>query len=119
MKRRMQMPHLVLAMSNEVLEPRCEFLAPLDSFMWDRNLIEALFGFYYRWEIYTPASKRQYGYYTLPLLYGDDIVGRIEPIYDKQSGTLEIRNIWMEKGKKIPKRALNAAVSSFEKFNQS
>ncbi|MBO5500751.1 MAG: YcaQ family DNA glycosylase, partial [Clostridia bacterium] len=54
-------------------------LAPLDCLMWDRRLIEALFGCSYTWEIYTPAAKRKYSYYVLPLLYGERFAGRIEP----------------------------------------
>ena len=77
---------------------RTEFLAPLDCMMWDRSLIQALFGFAYRWEIYTPAAQRKYGYYTLPILHGDRLVGRIEPVCDRKAGTLDVRNIWLEPG---------------------
>ena len=60
-------------------EPGAAFLAPLDPLVWDRDLLERLFGFEYRWEVYVPAPKRRWGYYVLPLLYGDRFVGRIEP----------------------------------------
>ena len=60
------------------LKPRMSFLAPLDPLMWDKALIQSLWDFTYAWEIYTPAVKRKYGYYTLPILYGDRFVGRIE-----------------------------------------
>jgi uncharacterized protein YcaQ len=52
------------------------FLAPLDNLMWDRDLIEKLFDFKYTWEVYVPKAKRKYGYYVLPILYGDEIIGR-------------------------------------------
>ena len=66
------------------LKKRCEFLAPLDNMLWDRRLILALFGFDYKWEIYTPQDQRKYGYYVLPVLYGDSLVGRIEMVRDKK-----------------------------------
>jgi len=78
---------------------RLELIAPLDSFMWDRRLIEALFDFSYRWEIYTPEAKRIYGYYTLPVLFGDRLVGRIEPYRDKD--TLRARGLWLEQGVRL------------------
>ena len=60
------------------------------------HLIEALFGFAYRWEIYTPAAQRKYGYYTLPILRGDQLVGRIEPVCERKTRTLNVKNIWLE-----------------------
>ena len=74
------------------------FIAPLDNLMWDRRLLEALFGFYYRWEVYTPQAKRAYGYYVLPVLYGDRFVARFEPVRKKKNGTLTINNWWWEPG---------------------
>lgn len=71
-------------------------LAPLDNLLWDRNLIRQLFGFDYTWEVYKPVRERQYGYYVLPVLYGDRFVARIEPTYDRTSGTLSISNWWWE-----------------------
>ena len=77
---------------------RLEFLAPLDPMLWDRKLIEALWGYRYSWEIYTPADKRKYGYYVLPILYGDRFIGRIEPKADRQERSLTVRNLWLEPG---------------------
>ena len=51
------------------LKPRMSFIAPLDPLLWDKSLIKALWDFQYSWEIYTPAVKRKYGYYTLPILF--------------------------------------------------
>lgn len=62
---------LTEACSEKHFTRRCELLAPLDPLLWDRRLIEALFGFSYKWEIYTPTGHRKYGYYTLPILYGE------------------------------------------------
>ena len=89
-------PALRLAMSGDRFSPRCEVIAPLDPLMWDRKLIRALFGFDYRWEIYTPAEKRRFGYYVLPLLYGEGFAGRVEAV--AQNGTLCVRHVWLEDG---------------------
>lgn len=73
-------------------------LAPLDPFVWDRELLRSLFGFDYRWEVYTPAHLRRFGYYALPLLWGDRLVGRIEPARDRARRRLTVRGVWFEAG---------------------
>ncbi len=102
--------------------PRCEFIAALDNMMWDRNLIKAIWKFDYKWEIYTPAAQRKYGYYVLPILYGENFIGRIEPVYDKKSKQLQIKNIWYEPEIKITKKieaAVAATIKRFEQFCKS
>ena len=79
-------------------EPGCSFLAPLDPLMWDRGALEPLFGFEYRWEVYTPAAKRRWGYYVLPILFGDRLVGRIEPRLDRAARTVRILGLGWEPG---------------------
>jgi hypothetical protein len=74
------------------------FLAPLDPLLWDRRLLRALFAFDYTWEVYTPEARRKHGYYVLPILFGDRLVGRIEPRVVKGSGALQIVAIWFEAG---------------------
>ena len=71
-------------------EPGVTFLAPLDPLAWDRDLLLRLCGFDYRWEVYVPAAKRRWGYYVLPLLYGDRLVGRIEPRIDRKAKALRV-----------------------------
>ena len=100
---------------------RLEFLAPLDPMMWDRKLIEALWGFQYSWEIYTPASKRKYGYYVLPMVYGDRFVGRIEPKADRKTKALTVSNVWLEPGVRQTKKLtgqIDRAVQRLAKFNE-
>lgn len=102
------------------LKPRMSFLAPLDPMMWDKALVLALFDFRYSWEIYTPAPKRRYGYYTLPVLFGDRFVGRIEAVPDRKKGILEVNGFWLEPGiRKTVKltRALERTLAGFAKFN--
>lgn len=77
---------------------RFRFLAPLDAMLWDRKLIQRFFDFSYTWEIYKPREQREFGYYVLPMLYGDRIVGRIEPVCRRKEGLMHIQNLWWEKG---------------------
>ena len=76
----------------------CTFLAPLDPIMWDREALIPLYGFEYRWEVYTPAAKRRWGYYVLPILFGDRLVGRIEPRIDRAGKVVRILGIGWETG---------------------
>jgi uncharacterized protein YcaQ len=77
--------------------PGCSFLAPLDPLMWDRQVLPLLYGFDYRWEVYTPAAKRRWGYYVLPILFCDRLVGRIEPRIDRASREVRILGLaWEE-----------------------
>jgi uncharacterized protein len=80
------------------VRPGVAFLAPLDPLCWDRDLLRRLFGFDYVWEVYVPEAKRRWGYYVLPLLYGDRLVGRIEPRLERRAGTLRVAGIWWEAG---------------------
>jgi len=76
--------------------PRAVLLAPLDNLLWDRNLVRWIFDFDYVWEVYKPAHKRSYGHYVLPVLYGDRFVARCEPVLDRKSTQLVLRNWWWE-----------------------
>lgn len=77
-------------------DPAVTFIAPLDPLMWDRRLVRHVFDFDYVWEVYMPEQKRRWGYYVLPILFGDRLVGRIEPRFERKSGTLRIAGIWWE-----------------------
>lgn len=79
-------------------DPEVTFLAPLDPLVWDRDLLRSVFDFDYLWEVYTPEHKRTWGYYVLPILYGDRLRGRFEPRFDRTTSTLRILGLWWEDG---------------------
>lgn len=89
------------------------FIAPLDQFMWDRKAISHLFGFEYIWEIYVPEPKRRWGYYVLPVLFGDSLVARVE--FWCRNGMLEVRCWHWEAGVE-PKEVVDGLTVAAERF---
>jgi uncharacterized protein YcaQ len=79
---------------------RTTFLSPFDRLVHDRDRAEALWDFRYRLEMYVPKAKREYGYYVLPILRGDRLVGRIEPVLDRKTGVVRVQGVWWEQGAK-------------------
>ncbi len=92
--------HVHPEVSDEPVPNRIAFLSPFDRLVHDRARTEALFGFFYRLEMYVPKAKRQYGYYVLPILRRERIVGRIDVERDRSTGTLRVNGVWWEDGVK-------------------
>ena len=91
-------------------------LSPFDPVVWDRKRAEQLFNFSYRLECYTPAPKRQYGYFVLPLLHQGKLVGRMDSKIHRKSRELEIFALWLEEGVKITRgleQGLRRAINDF------
>ena len=90
--------HAHPAVSNEPVPNRVVFLSPFDRLIHDRQRAEALFSFHYRLEMYVPKAKRKHGYYVLPILCGERIVGRIDLERDGTPDVLRVNGVWWEDG---------------------
>jgi uncharacterized protein YcaQ len=86
--------HAYPRVSDQPVPDRATLLSPFDGLVKDRDRAEALWGFRYRLEMYVPKAKREYGYYVLPLLVGDQVVGRAEPRLNRKTGWLELLGAW-------------------------
>lgn len=104
------------------MEGPIRFLPPLDSLLWRRERVVDLFDFSYKWEIYTPKEKRQYGYYTMPILAGDRLIGRIDPRLDRAENKLHINLLQVEPDIKLTKQLrknLDHALEAFATFHKA
>src|SRR5215211_3345337 len=78
--------------------PSVAFLSPFDPLVWDRKLLGSLFDFDYVWELFVPPNKRRWGWYVLPIVFRDRLVGRIEPRIDREEARVQVLNVWWENG---------------------
>jgi uncharacterized protein YcaQ len=79
-------------------KPRVRILSPFDNLIIQRRRMQALFGFDYSLECFLPAARRKYGYFVLPVLYGDRLVGRVDPKADRKSGKMILQSVYLEDG---------------------
>ncbi|MHB8470122.1 MAG: DNA glycosylase AlkZ-like family protein [Gaiellaceae bacterium] len=78
--------------------PTVAFIAPFDSLLWDTTLLASLYDFDYVWEGFFPPAKRRWGYYVLPIVFGDRFVGRIEPRIERDEARVQVLDVWWEDG---------------------
>jgi len=81
---------------NRQFQPRTTLLSPFDRLISNRPRTQELFAFSYRLEIYVPPARRKFGYYVLPILHGDRLIGRIDPVFDRNSGELRVKAVYAE-----------------------
>ncbi len=103
------------------LTPTVAFIAPFDSLLWDTKLLADLFAYEFVWEGFFKPERRRWGYYVLPILFGDRFVGRIEPRIDREQRSVEVLGLWWEDGF-APKRvsgfvdAMREALQAYVRF---
>jgi len=95
---------------------RAVLIGALDNFLWDRNMLRWIFDFEYIWEVYKPVTNRKYGYYVLPVLYGDRFVARVDPVYDRKERELTLKNWWWENGVQPDDRMRLALTTCMKEF---
>jgi uncharacterized protein YcaQ len=108
---------LLAALERGEWEPRTTLLSPFDNLITDRARTELMFDFYFRMEIYVPQAQRKFGYYALPILHGDRLIGQVDPAMDRGRGRLVVKAVHSEPG--APKnagRAVAGAVASLGEF---
>jgi len=93
------------------------FFAPLE-IVSTRGRALPLFGFEYLWEVYKPQAKRRWGYYTLPILYGDKLVARFDSKLERSARTLVIKGFWLESDTQVNDRFASALIAGFRRFMQ-
>jgi len=96
--------------------PELRLLAPFDPLVRDRRRLQRVFGFEYMFEAYTPAPKRKYGYYVMPILERDRLIGRLDPRRDRERESLVVEGLWWEPGVKPTAARKQALVTALEKL---
>ena len=110
---------LLVVKNQPIKADQVRFIAPLDNFIWDRKFVQAIFDFEYVWEVYKPEKLRQYGYYVLPILLGDNFIGRFEPDRTKtRQDTLKIKKIWFESNIYETPEMTDMILTEVERYNQ-
>lgn len=110
------LPELELALAGKLTATHSAVLSPFDPVVWDRKRAEQFFDFSYRLECYTPAPKRQYGYFVLPLLHKGQLAGRMDAKMHRKAGELEIISLYLEEGTRVNaglEKGLHAAITEF------
>jgi uncharacterized protein YcaQ len=107
---------LLEQLASDDWEPRTTLLSPFDNLICDRKRTEQLFDFSFRLEIYTPKAKRQYGFYVLPILHGDRLIGRVDPAMDRARGRLTVNAIYAEPGAPATRKTGQAVANAIQEL---
>ncbi len=110
------LPLLDQAADGELKAERTTFLSPFDNLWWASRRDEHLWGFHQSLEAYLPASKRTYGYFCMPILHKDRLVGRFDPKMDRKTGTLRLKALYLEPGIRPNEELVNATATSMRSF---
>jgi hypothetical protein len=113
------MPTLDRVKGGRPPKAQAAIIGALDNLMWDRNMLRWVFDFDYVWEVYKPLAQRRYGYYVLPVLYGDRFSARMDPSLDRERRELTINNWWWEDGIEVSEEmeeALSACLQQFVRY---
>ena len=110
------LPTLEIVRTKRAPKARAVLIGALDNFLWDRNMLRWIFDFEYIWEVYKPVTNRKYGYYVLPVLYGDRFVARVDPVYDRKERELTLKNWWWENGVQPDDRMRLALTTCMKEF---
>lgn len=113
---------LVRAQAGTLKASHTAVLSPFDPLVWDRKRASELFGFDYRIECYTPAPKRQYGYFVLPLLHRGKLVGRMDAKAHRKEGVFEVKSLYLEQGVRITQslaQDLGKAIQKLAEWHQT
>ncbi|HEY3982595.1 winged helix-turn-helix domain-containing protein [Cedecea sp.] len=110
------LPLLEKAQQNQLRATHSAVLSPFDPVVWDRRRAEVLFNFSYRLECYTPAEKRRYGYFVLPLLHKGALVGRMDAKMHRKQGELEVISLYLEEGLKVTGSLLEGLHNALTEF---
>ena len=122
MVHRDNLPLLEQAADGALKAGRTTFLSPFDSLWWASRRDEQLWGFHQSLEAYLPAPKRQYGYFCLPILHKDRLVGRFDPKLERKTGTLRLKTLYLEPGIEPEEElvtAIAARMHDFMEFHQA
>ena len=87
---------VMAAAKGKIPQSKTTLLSPFDPIVWDRKRGSELFNFDYKIEVYTPEPKRKYGYFTLPILYNNQIIGRLDPKAHRKEGIFEVKAVHLE-----------------------
>jgi uncharacterized protein YcaQ len=102
------------AADGQILISKTTLLSPFDPLVWDRARALDLFNFDYKIEVYTPAPKRKYGYFTLPILYNNRLIGRLDPKAHRKDGLFEVKALHLEPGVIVDDAMVTALKSTLQ-----